>query len=227
MTRWVARSSRSLHGSSDPLEPTLLALDPLLVAALEARGLVLLASEMAGIRSRDALRRASVWRALAAGTDVDVVRERPSDAAPPTASGEPILLDYAGASELRVDEALEPWGLELPAELLAVLFQPIVAGLLVDEGCARDLGTAEPLVLAREASILVTPRLDDASRSRALLVTRGERSAAAHARRGARARAGRALARALALEPSDRVVVHLPLGEGAIEEARSLLGALA
>lgn len=225
MTRWIARSIRAFTSEGGPPELPDARHEAAAIDALRRAGLLALASEFDTLRSRDAARRPSVFRALAAGTDVDVVRLHPGASELEAASGGQ-LLDYAGAIELARDEVLAPDAIALPPELLAVLLQPIVAGLLVDEGCARDLGTAEPIVLARSAAALVDPRIDAALELRPLVLTHAGRLVAAHAERGAHAGIGAALADALGLTTRATVGVHLPLGERAIEEAARLLSRL-
>lgn len=204
------------------------AVAPSLPEALRARGLAALADELEGLRHADVVRRPFVWRALTSATDVDAVRLRPlrgEDAtitAGPRAHDEPLRVDYAIEVDVAVDEALAPDALALPRDALATLLVPMVAGLLVDEGRARDLGEAEPLVTSPGAAALVDPRIDAVLEERPLLVSCGARFVAAHARRGA-PRIARALADALGIFHGARVVAHLPLGEAAIAEASALL----
>jgi hypothetical protein len=198
-------------------------------AALVRAGLAALADELVGLRHADVVRRPFVWRALESATDVDAVRLRPlrgeeARAPSPTrAPGEPIRLDYAIEAEVRLDPTLPPDALVLPRAALATMLVPIVAGLLVDEGRARDLGEAEPLVTSPSAAHVVDPRLDAALEERPLVVTLGARVAAAQASRGTHAALGLALAARLGAHDGDRVVVHLPLGASAVDEASTLL----
>jgi hypothetical protein len=190
-------------------------------ASMRARGLLALAEELEGLRSTDAVRRPFVWRALASATDVDAVRLRPlpHDGNP---RGRLALwpLDFAIELEVAIDPATH--GLVLPRDALATLLAPIVAGILVDDGCARDLGTAEPLVLAPHAAAMVDARLDHALEDRPLVVSRGERIVSCRASRGTDVSLAPALAHALGVGDGARVVAHLPLGEEALEEAWAL-----
>lgn len=233
MSGFWARSTRSFtwaHGAlvpSDDSEHDTLAAraEPGCAEALLAAGHVALADELTSLRSGDEVRQPFVWRALTSATDVDAVRLRPLPPALASAPHTKTPLDYALALSLRVESTLGPEELVLPRAALAVLLQPLVAGLLVDEGCARDLGTAEPLVLAPLATAMVDPRIDAALEERPLLLTCGAQFVAAWARRGPQAALSRALALRLVAEPTDtlrRVLVHLPLGQEAIDEACTL-----
>lgn len=201
-------------------------------AALVRAGLPALADELKGLRHADVVRRPFVWRALESATDVDAVRLRPLRGEearvprPERAPGEPLRLDYAIEVDVSVDDALATDAIALPRAALATLLVPIVAGMLVDEGRARDLGEAEPLVTSPSAAQFVDPRLDAALEERPLLVTCGARFVAARAERG-EPRVGRGIAQALGTREGARVVVHLPLGAAAIEEVLTLLGAAA
>ncbi len=196
---------------------------------LRARGLEALRAELLGLRSRDVVRRASVWRALAAGTDVDTVRLRPlpkelgEEPSPRELGDEEVRLDYAIDAAVAISPALASGALVVPRAALAALLVPIVAGLLVDEGKARDLGEAEPLVLAPSAAAFVDPLIDAALEERPLVLTRNDRVMAAYASRGERTSLGPALAAALGARDGDRVVLHLPLGVEAIDEAAALV----
>jgi hypothetical protein len=207
------------------------AVDPSLPQALRARGLAALADELEGLRHADVVRRPFVWRALTSATDVDAVRLRPlrgdeaTIAAVPRAHDEPMRVDYAIEAEVTIDASLAPDAAALPRDALARLLAPIVAGLLVDEGRARDLGEGEPLVTSPGAATLVDPRIDAALDGRPLLLTCGTRFVSARVQRGA-PRVGRRIADALGLAGGERVVAHLPLGEAAIDEAGVLLEAL-
>jgi len=204
--------------------------------ALVSLGLTALADELATLRAEGSPRQPFVWRSLASATDVDVVRLRPPREEGP--SRQTWRLAYAVALGARVDTALPRRVVSVPRELLARLLQPIVAGLLVDEGRARDLGEAEPLVLAPSAATLVDPRIDAVLEERPLLATRG---ALVCGERAVRGPAGVATGVAGLLGPGagaepgsaassreqrvEEIVLHLPLGEEAIEECRSLLAA--
>lgn len=199
------------------------------VEALRARGLEALRAEFVGLRSADPARRASVWRALASGTDVDTVRLRPlprelGEVLPSRELGDgEVRLDYAIEAVVAIDSTLAPGALVLPRAALAALLVPIVAGLLVDEGKARDLGEAEPLVVAPSAAAFVDPLIDAALEERPLVLTRGEQVCAAYASRGAQSALDPGLAASLGAREGDRVVLHLPLGVEAIDEAAALV----
>lgn len=191
--------------------------------SMRVQGLVALADELEGLRSTDATRRPFVWRALTSATDVDAVRLRPlPDEGPPRARRAHWPLDFAIELEVVIDVSLRHDGLVIPRDALATLLTPIVAGILVDDGCARDLGTAEPLVLAPQAAAMVNARLDHALEDRPLVVSHLGRVSSCWALRGDRVGVAPPLARALGVAGGERVVVHLPLGELAIEEAWAL-----
>lgn len=205
-----------------------------LVESLRAAGHEALADELVGLRCLDRVRRAFVPRALASATDVDAVRLRPLPEEPARSTRGAYPLDWAIALEVRLDPTIEAHALGVPRDALSILLQSVVAGLLVDEGCARDLGTAEPLALATHleaphAAAMVDPRIDAALEERPLLVSHGDRFVAAWASRS-RQRSGSdvgAIGHALHAELGltadvSRVVVHLPLGQQAIDEATSL-----
>lgn len=193
-------------------------------ASMRVQGLLALADELEGLRSTDATRRPFVWRALTSATDVDAVRLRPlPDEGPPRARRAHWPLDFAIELEVVIDASLRHDGLVIPRDALATLLVPIVAGILVDDGCARDLGTAEPLVLAPQAAAMVDARLDHALEDRPLVVSHRGRVSSCWALRGTRVGVAPPLARALAATEGDHVVVHLPLGELAIEEAWALM----
>ncbi len=205
-------------------------------AALVSQGLIALADELATLRAEGSPRQPFVWRSLASATDVDVVRLRP-----PREEGrsrQAWCLAYAVALGARVDTALPQGFVSVPRELLGRLLQPIVAGLLVDEGRARDLGEAEPVVLAPSAATLVDPRIDAVLEERPLLATRGALVCGVRAVRGPAglapgvatllgldAGAGPESAGPSRERPVEEIVLHLPLGEEAIEECRALLAA--
>ncbi len=205
-----------------------------LVIALEHAGHRALADELVGLRCLDTVRRAFVGRSLASATDVDAVRLRPLP-------GEPVArpirehypLDLVIELDVVIDPSLDPHALALPRDALAIMLQSIVAGLLVDEGCARDLGTAEPLAVASQresphAALMVDPRIDAALEERPLVVSHGDRFGAAWARRvfdpsASVGAIGHALHARLGLtDVRSRILVHLPLGQQAIDEATAL-----
>ncbi|MBX7196526.1 MAG: hypothetical protein K1X94_31020 [Sandaracinaceae bacterium] len=191
--------------------------------AMRALGLLALADELEGLRSTDAVRRPFVWRALSSATDVDAVRLRPlPEDAPARPSLDRWPLDFAAELEVTIDPRLRHDGLAIPRDALATILAPILAGLLVDDGCARDLGTAEPLVLAPHARAMVDPRIDYALDDRPLVVSHGAAIAACWPLRGVEAALAPSLAEVLGARAGDHVVVHLPLGELAIEEAWTL-----
>ena len=228
---WVARASGDHDDEGLPLGAP--ESSHALVESLRAAGHGALADELVGLRCLDHVRRSFVPRALASATDVDAVRLRPLPDEPARSTRDAYPLDWAIALDVRLERAIEPRALLVPRDALAILLQSIVAGLLVDEGCARDLGTAEPLALASHAEAphagaMVDPRIDAALEERPLLVTHGDRFVSAWVSRsplgGSDVGAmGHALHAELGLRSDvSRLVVHLPLGQQAIDEATSL-----
>ncbi|MBN8615154.1 MAG: hypothetical protein J0L92_31440 [Deltaproteobacteria bacterium] len=228
---WIARAIGDHDPEGVPLDAP--AAPHALYEALSAAGHDALADELVGLRCLDHVRRAFVARALASATDVDAVRLRPLPDEAARSTREHYPLDFVIELDVVLDRALADHALVLPRDALARLLQPIVAGLLVDEGCARDLGTAEPLALATHdasphAARMVDPRIDAALEERPLVVSRGQAFGAAWAVRvldpGAHAGAiGAALHARLGLtDAPSRILVHLPLGQQAIDEAAAL-----
>lgn len=111
--------------------------------------------------------------------------------------------------------------LEVPREVLAVLLQPMLVGLLQDELRASTEEEAELITRTAAAAHIVDPLIDAILEARPLLLSCGTRWTSVFARRGAHAVISSDLAQRLGLDEGASLVGHLPLGDEAVEEARA------
>lgn len=111
--------------------------------------------------------------------------------------------------------------LEVPREVLAVLLQPMLVGLLQDELRASTEAEAELIARTPAAAHIVDPLIDTILEARPLLLSCGPRWTCVFAKRGVNSMVSPELAEALHLHHGASLVGHLPLGDEAIEEARA------
>lgn len=134
-------------------------------------------------------------------------------------------LDFAIEGPVSVEEDLAVGIAVVPRSALVALLEPALAGLLVDEAHARTVEEGARIATASAAAHLVDPLVDALLALRPLIVTRGHHIASVVAVRGPesdRISVDSETAHRLGLEGSSDVVLHLPLGHAAIDEATEL-----
>jgi len=127
-------------------------------------------------------------------------------------------LDFAFEGAFRVGGDIP---LEVPRDVLAVLLQPLLVGLLQDELRASSEEEAELIAGTPTAAHIIDPLIDAILEARPLLLSCGPRWTCTLAKRGVRSMVSSDLAQTLGLHEGGQLVGHLPLGDEAIEEARA------
>ena len=128
-------------------------------------------------------------------------------------------LDFAFEGAFQVGD--QPARVEVPREVLAVLLQPMLVGLLQDELRASTEEEAELITRTPGAAHVVDPLIDAILEARPLLLSCGPRWTCAFAKRGVHSMVSSELAEMLQLHEGASLVGHLPLGDEAIEEAHA------
>lgn len=111
--------------------------------------------------------------------------------------------------------------LEVSREVLAVLLQPMLVGLLLDELRASTEEEAALIARTPAAAHIVDPLIDTILEARPLLLSCGPRWTCVFAKRGVDSMVSLELAQLLQLKEGASLVGHLPLGDEAVEAARA------